>query len=117
MFVSNVIQVAVISGWNGSYGSMRSRGHVRHLDVGDRGHAKCAMGPKQSLEGVLFGLKSPCLRLRGFQGTFLASSVTQVAVLSGWNDSHGSVAPKGHVRHLDLVMGSMPSPQGVPNSG
>ena len=39
------------------------RGHVRHLDVGDRGHAKCAMGPKQSLEGVLFGLKlkSPCL--------------------------------------------------------
>ena len=29
---------------------------------GDWGHDKCAMGPKQSLEGVLFGLKSPCLR-------------------------------------------------------
>ena len=49
----------VISGWNGSYGSMRSRGHVRHLKFGDMGHVKCAMGPKQSLEGVLFGLKPP----------------------------------------------------------
>ena len=39
-----------------------TRGHVRHLELGDRGHAKCAMEPKQSLEGVLFGLKSPCLR-------------------------------------------------------
>ena len=54
--------MAVISGWYGSYGSMRPRGHVRHLAFGDRGHAKCTMGPKQSLEGVLFGLKSPCLR-------------------------------------------------------
>ena len=63
MFASNVTQmvVVVISGWNGSYGSMRPRGHVRHLAFGDRGHAKCAMGPKQSLEGVLFGQKSPCL--------------------------------------------------------
>ena len=62
MFASNVTQMVVFSGWNGSYGSMRPRGHVRHLAFGDRGHAKCAMGPKQSLEGVLFGLKSPCQR-------------------------------------------------------
>ena len=51
-----------ISGRNGSYVSMRPRGHDRHLAFGDRGRAKCAMGPKQSLEGVLVGLKSPCLR-------------------------------------------------------
>ena len=59
--------MAVISGSNGSYGSMRPRGHVRDLAFGDRGHDKCALGPKQSLEGVLFGLKSPCLSLRGVQ--------------------------------------------------
>ena len=41
---------------------MGSRGHVIHLDFGDRGHAKYAMGPKQSLEGVIFGLKSRCRR-------------------------------------------------------
>ena len=58
----HVTQMVVVSGRNGSYGSMRPRGHVRHLDFGDRGHAKCVMGPKQSLEEVLFGQKSPCLR-------------------------------------------------------
>ena len=62
MFASNVTQMVVFSGWNGSYGSMRPRGHAQHLAFGDRGHTKCTMGPKQSLEGVLFGLKSPCLR-------------------------------------------------------
>ena len=30
---SNVFKVAVISGWNGSYGSMGHGGHVRHLDL------------------------------------------------------------------------------------
>ena len=58
-----VTQVAVISDWYGSNGSMRVRGYVRHLAFGDRGHPKCAMGSKQSLEEVLFGLKSPCLRV------------------------------------------------------
>ena len=65
LFASNVTQVTVISGWNGSYGSMRPRGHVRHLAFGDRGHVKCAMGPKPSLELevlVLFCLNSRCLR-------------------------------------------------------
>ena len=81
-FASNVTQMAVILGWYGSYGSMRPRGHVRHLAFDDRGHAKCAMGPKQSLERVLFGLKSPCLRA-GLSGTFMASNVTNVAVISG----------------------------------
>ena len=57
LFASNIIQVAVISCWNGSYGSMRPIGHVRHLAFGDRGHAKCAIGPKQVLEDDLFGLK------------------------------------------------------------
>ena len=46
LFASNVTQVAVISGWNGLDGSMRPRGHVRHLAFGDMGHVKCAMGPK-----------------------------------------------------------------------
>ena len=87
LFASNVTQVAVISGWNGSYGSMRPRGHVRHLAFGDMGHVKCAMGPKQSLEGVLFGLKSPCLR--GVGRPFLASNVINVTVISGWNGSYG----------------------------
>ena len=64
LFASNVTQMAVISDLNGSYRSMSPRGHVSHLNFGDMGHVKCAMGPKQSLEGVLFGLKlkSPCLR-------------------------------------------------------
>ena len=161
---------------------MRPRGHVRYLAFGDRGHVKCEMGPKQSLEGVLFGLKSPCLRgvprhvlglqchpsgcrfwlgwflwingtggtcqrsrfgdgghtrcsmgpnqslervffslkspyLMGFSGTFLASNVTQVTVISAWNDSCGSMGPKGHIGHLASVIGSMPSPQWDPNSG
>ena len=48
---------------------------------------------------------------------FLASNITQVTVISGWNDSYGSMGPKGHVEHLDLVMGAMSSPQWVPNGG
>ena len=115
LFASNVTQVAVISGWKGPYGSVRPMGHVRHLAFGDRGHGKCAMGPKQSLKGVLFGLKSPCLR--GLSGTFLSSNVTQVAVISGLNDLHESMGSVGHAGHLALAMGSMPSPQWVPNGG
>ena len=88
-------------------------GDVRHLAFGDRGHAKCTMGPKQLLEGVLFvfSLKSPCLK--GFQRHVLslASNVTQVAVICGWNDSYESMGPRGHVRHPDLVMGAMPGTQ------
>ena len=90
-------------------------GHVRHLAFGDSGHGKCAMGPKQSLEGVLFGLKSPCLR--GLSGTFFSSNVTQVAVISGLNDLHESMGSVRHAGHLALAMGSMPSPQWVPNGG
>ena len=62
---SNITQVAVISRWNDSYEPMRPKGHVTvtHLvAVISRGHDRYAMGPKQSLEGVIFGLKSPCLR-------------------------------------------------------
>ena len=105
MFASNVTQMIVISGGNGLYGSMGPRGHVRHLALGDRGHAKCALGPKHRLEGVLFGLKS---HVGGrFDGTFLASNATQVNEFSGWNGLHGSMRPRGHVRHLSLVMGAM----------
>ena len=92
---------------------MRARGHVRHLAFGDMGHVKCAMGPKQSLEGVLFGLKSPCLR--GVGRPFLASNVIKVTVISGWNGSYGSMGPKGHVQSLDLVMGAVPGAQWVQN--
>ena len=82
---------------------------------GDGGHARCSMGPKRSLERVFFSLKSPCLR--GFNGTFLASNVIQVTVISGWNDLYESMGTKGHVGHLASVIGSMPSPQWVPNGG
>ena len=36
---------------------------------------------------------------------------------AGAGDSYGSMGPKGHVEHLDLVMGAMSSPQWVPNGG
>ena len=32
-FASNVTKVTVISGWNGSYGSMGPEGHIRRLDL------------------------------------------------------------------------------------
>ena len=61
LFASNVTQVAVISGCNGSYVSMRPRGHVRHLAFGDRGHAKvkCTMSPKTVAGGVPFWREVP----------------------------------------------------------
>ena len=34
-------------------------------------------------------------------------------LISGWNGSYGSMGPVGHVRHLDLVMGTMPCAQWV----
>ena len=37
---------------------------------------------------------------------FLASNVTHVAGIIGWNGSYGSMGPEGNVRHLDLVMGA-----------
>ena len=110
---SNVPKVAVISGWNGSDRSMGPRGHVRCLDLVMEGPARCSMGPKSSLERVFFSLKSPVLR--GFSSTFLASNVTKVAVVSGWNGLDGSMGPKGHVRYLDLVMGDLPGAQWVQN--
>ena len=53
----------------------------------------------------------------GLSGTFLASNVTQVMVISGWNDLYGSMGTKGHDGHLDSAMGAVPRPQWVPNSG
>ena len=47
---------------------------------------------------------------------FLASNVTKVAVISGWNDLDGSMGPGGHVRCLDLVMGDLPGAQLVRNA-
>ena len=83
---------------------------------GDRGHAKCKMGPKLSLEGVLLGLKSPCLSLRGVPWDVLGLQCHPSDCRLGWNGSYGSMGPVGHVRHLDLVMGAMPSAQWAPNS-
>ena len=59
---SNPTQMAVIAGRNGSYGLVGPVGHVRHLAFGDGTHARCSMGPKQSLERVFFSRKSPCRR-------------------------------------------------------
>ena len=92
-----------------------TQGTGQTVRFGDVGHARCSMGPKRLLERGLFRLKYPCLR--GFNGTFLASNVTQVTVISGWNDSYGSMGLVGHAGNLALVMGSMPSPQWVPNGG
>ena len=47
------------------------------------------------------------------RGTFLASAVTKVAVISGWNGSYGSMGPKGHVWRLDVVMGALKGAQWV----
>ena len=47
----------------------------------------------------------------GFSDTFLASNVTQVAVISGWNGSYGSMGPRGHTRRLEQVMGAVPGAQ------
>ena len=63
---------------------------------------RCSIGPKRSLMRVFFSLKSPFLRVVSV--TFLAYNVAQVAVISGWNGSYGSMGPEGHIRHLDLVM-------------
>ena len=49
----------------------------------------------------------------GFSGTFLASNVIQVTVISGWNGLYGPMRPGGHTRHLELVMGAMPGSQWV----
>ena len=35
---------------------------------------------------------------------FMASNVTKVAVISGWNGPYRSMGPGGHIRCLDLVM-------------
>ena len=58
---SNVTHVAVRSGWNSPYGSMGPGGHIRYLDLVMGGHARCSMGPKQSLDRVFFSLKSTCM--------------------------------------------------------
>ena len=58
---ANITQVAAISVWNDSYGSMGPGGHVRDLArFGDGGRAKSSMDPRRWLEVVLFGRKSPC---------------------------------------------------------
>ena len=38
----------------------------------------------------------------------LASNVTKVAGISGWNGSYGPMGPEGHIQSLDLVMRAMP---------
>ena len=67
------------------------------------------MGPKRSLERVVFSLKSTFLR--GVQRHVHGLHVTKVAVISGWNGLDGSTGSEGHGRCLDLVMGDLPGPQ------
>ena len=38
---------------------------------------------------------------------FLASNVTKVGAISGWNGLDGAMGPGGHVRCLDSVMGDL----------
>ena len=57
LFDSNITEIAVTSGQYDSYGSLRPKGLVSHLGFDEVMRAKCAMCPKQSLEGVLFGRK------------------------------------------------------------
>ena len=47
---------------------------------------------------------------------FLASNVTKVAGISGWNGLDESMGPVGNVRCLDLVMGDLPGAQWVRNN-
>ena len=47
--------------------------------------------------------------------TFGIYIANQVAVISGWNGSYGSIGRKGYVRHLALVMGVMQGAQCVQN--
>ena len=79
----------------------------------DGAPARCSMGPKLSLERVFFSIKSPFLR--GIEWYILGLHVTKVAVISGWNDSHGSMGPEGHARRLDLVMEAMTGAKWVQN--
>ena len=46
---------------------------------------------------------------------FLASNVTQMALISGWKGSYGSMGPEEHVRRLDLVIGALPGAQWAQN--
>ena len=62
---------------------------------------------------VVFWMKSTFLR--GLSGTFLASNVTKVIVISDWNGSYGSMGSKGHVRCQDLVMGVLTGAPWVQN--
>ena len=55
---------------------------------------------------VFFSLKSRFLRGVEWH-VLLASNVTKVAVISGWNGLYGSMGAGGHVISLDLVMGAL----------
>ena len=73
------------------------------------------MGPKLSLERVVFSLKSPFLRGGRLSGTFFASNDTKMALISGWNGLNVSMGPCEHVKRLDLVMGALAGAQWVKN--
>ena len=93
------------------YGSMGPKGHVRGLDLvmGDMPGAQCVQNDR--LRGS-FLAQNPHVG-GGFSGTFLSSNIVQVAGISSWNDSYGSMGPKGHVGYLALVTEAMISPQWV----
>ena len=73
------------------------------------------MGLKLSLESVFFSLKSTFLRGVQRDVLGLASNVTKVTVISGWNGLDGVMGPEGHIQVLDLVMRDMPGAQWVQN--
>ena len=52
----------------------------------------------------------------GFRGRLFASKDNQMAAISGWNGSYGTMRPGGRVRHLTSVIGGMSDVQWVQNS-
>ena len=95
----------------------RDMSHVRHLDLSMGSVSGAQWAPNDRLRGSFLAYNYNPHVGGGFNGKLLSSNVIQVAVVSGWNGLYGSMGPKGHVGHLDSVMGAMPSPQWVPIGG
>ena len=91
------------------------RGTYQSLDLvmGDLPGAQCQWVRNDRLRWSFLAL-NPHVG-GGLSGTFFASAVTQLAVITGWDALYGSMGPGGHIRCLDLVMGGMTGAQWVRN--
>ena len=83
---------------------------------GDVDPARCSMGQKRSLERVVFSLKSPFLRgVERYVLCLQCHSKSDCTLIAVWNGSYGSMGPGGHIRCLNLVIGTLPGAQWVQN--